>query len=69
MAKKAKKVKRKTAVTGRARAKKLTIRKESVRDRASAETRATRGAIVINTKALRGMVIDRSAASLFKRAR
>lgn len=69
MAKKAKKVKRKTVAAGRARAKKLTIRKESVRDRASAEARATRGAIVINTRALRGMVIDRSAASLFKRGR
>jgi hypothetical protein len=61
--------KRKTAVTGRSRAKKLTIKKEAVRDRASAEARATRGAIVINTKALRGMVIERSAASLFKRGR
>ena len=51
----------------RARSKKLSIKKESIRDRASAEPRTPRGAIVINTKALRGMVIERSAASLFKR--
>ena len=66
MAKKAKK-KKTTTAKRKVRAKRLTVKKESVRDRGSAETRATRGAIVINTKVLRGMVIDRSAASLFKR--
>jgi hypothetical protein len=68
-AKKAKRAKRKSAVIGRSTSKKLSIKKESVRDRASAEPRTPRGAIVINTKALRGMVIERSAASLFKRGR
>jgi len=67
MAKKAKKARRKSGAAGRARSKKLSIKKESIRDRASAEPRTPRGAIVINTKALRGMVIERSAASLFKR--
>ena len=65
----AKKAKRKPAAKGKARAKRLTIKKESVRDRTAAETRVPRGAIVINTKALRGMVIERSAASLFRRER
>ena len=67
MAKKAKKAKKKSTVTGRSTSKRLSIKKESVRQRASAEPRIPRGAIVINTKALRGMVIERSAASLFKR--
>jgi hypothetical protein len=68
MAKKAKKAKKKKGtVTGRSASKKLSIKKESVRHRTSAEPRVPRGAIVINTKALRGMVIERSAASLFKR--
>jgi len=67
MAKKAKKARKKSGAAGRSRSKKLSIKKESVRDRASAEPRTPRGAIVINTKALRGMVIERSAASLFKR--
>ena len=65
----AKKAKKKAAAKGRSRARKLAIKKESVRDLSSAETRALRGAIVINTKALRGMVIERSAASLLKRGR
>ncbi len=48
---------------------KLSVRKESVRARAAGGTRSTR-AIVIGTKALRGMVIDRSvASSLLKRGR
>ena len=65
----AKKAKRKVAAKGRARARKLSVRKESVRARATGGTRSTR-AIVISTKALRGMVIDRSvAASLLKRGR
>ena len=63
----AKKARKKSGAAGRSRSRKLSIKKESVRDRASAEPRTPRGAIVINTKALRGMVIDRSAASLFKR--
>jgi hypothetical protein len=63
----AKKARRKSGAAGRPRSKKLSVKKESVRDRASGEPRTPRGAIVINTKALRGMVIDRSAASLFKR--
>lgn len=67
MAKRAKKAKKKSTVTGRSASKKLSIKKESVRHRTSAEPRIPRGAIVINTKALRGMVIERSAASLFKR--
>jgi hypothetical protein len=67
MAKKAKKAKKKGTVTRRSASKKLSIKKESVRHRDSAEPRIPRGAIVINTKALRGMVIERSAASLFKR--
>ena len=58
----AKKARRRTASKGRARAKKLSIRKESVRARATGGTRSTR-AIVISTKGLRGMVIDRSVAS------
>ena len=58
----AKKAKRKVAAKGRARARKLSVRKESVRARATGGTRSTR-AIVISTKALRGMVIDRSVAS------
>jgi len=58
----AKKMKRKAASKGRARARKLSVRKESVRARATGGTRSTR-AIVISTKALRGMVIDRSVAS------
>ena len=67
MAKKAKKAKKKSTVTSRSASKKLSIKKESVRHRASGEPRIPRGAVVINTKALRGMVIERSAASLFKR--
>jgi len=48
---------------------KLSVRKESVRARTTGGTRSTR-AIVIGTKALRGMVIDRSvASSLLKRGR
>ena len=58
----AKKAKRKAASKGRARARKLSVRKESIRARATGGTRSTR-AIVISTKALRGMVIDRSVAS------
>jgi len=58
----AKKAKRKAASKGRSRARKLSVRKESVRARATGGTRSTR-AIVIGTKALRGMVIDRSVAS------
>jgi len=58
----AKKVKRKATSKGRARTRKLSVRKESVRARATGGTRSTR-AIVISTKALRGMVIDRSVAS------
>jgi len=51
------------------RRRKLSVRKESVRARATGGTRSTR-AIVISTKALRGMVIDRSvASSLLKRGR
>lgn len=65
----AKKAKKKATGKGKARGKKLAVRKESVRDRPSAETRALRGAIVINSKAMRGMVIDRSVASLLRRAR
>ena len=65
----AKKAKRKAASKGRSRARKLSVRKESVRARATGGTRSTR-AIVISTKALRGMVIDRSvASSLLKRGR
>ena len=65
----AKKAKRKAASKGRARARKLSVRKESIRARATGGTRSTR-AIVISTKALRGMVIDRSvASSLLKRGR
>jgi hypothetical protein len=67
MAKKAKKAKKKSTVTSRSASKRLSIKKESVRHRAAAEPRIPRGAIVINTKALRGMVIERAAASLFKR--
>lgn len=63
----AKKARKRSGAAGRSRSKKLSIKKESVRDRASAEPRTPRGAVVINTKALRGMVIERSAASLFKR--
>jgi hypothetical protein len=63
----AKKAKKKAAAKGTRGARKLTVKKESVRDRPSAATRAPRGAIVINSKAMRGMVIDRSVASLFKR--
>jgi hypothetical protein len=61
MAKKAKK----KAVKRTRRSSKLAVRKESVL--LSGEKRDTRGAIVINSKAVRGMVINRSAASLFKR--
>jgi hypothetical protein len=61
----AKKAKKKAAAKGRSRARKLSIRKESIRP--SAEKRITRGAIVINSRAVRGMVIERSVASLFKR--
>ena len=51
------------------RRRRLSVRKESVRARAIGGTRSTR-AIVISTKALRGMVIDRSvASSLLKRGR
>lgn len=64
----AKKAKRKVAAK-KPRARKLAIKKESVRERSAPETRATRGAIVISTKAMRGMVIDRAAAALFKRGR
>jgi hypothetical protein len=65
----AKKAKRKAAAKGRARAKRLSIRKESVRGRPAPGATSTR-AIVISTKAVRGMVIDRSAvSSLVKRGR
>jgi len=60
----AKRAKRKEAKRTR-RSRRLTVKKESVV--LSGEKRDTRGAIVINSKAVRGMVIDRSAASLFKR--
>jgi len=56
-------------VKARARTRRLAVKKEPVRDRPSAETRALRGAIVISSKAMRGMVIERSAASLLKRPR
>ena len=55
----------KKKATKRARASKLAVKKESVL--LAGEKRDTRGAIVINSKAVRGMVIERSAASLFKR--
>jgi hypothetical protein len=60
----AKRAKKKAAKRTR-RTRKLAVKKESVL--LSGEKRDTRGAIVINSKAVRGMVIDRSAASLFKR--
>jgi hypothetical protein len=60
----AKRAKKKAAKRTR-RSSKLAVRKESVV--LSGEKRDTRGAIVINSKAVRGMVINRSAASLFKR--
>ena len=60
----AKRAKKKEAKRTR-RSRKLAVKKESVV--LSGEKRDTRGAIVINSKAVRGMVIDRSAASLFKR--
>jgi hypothetical protein len=59
----AKRAKKKAAKRAR-RSTKLTVKKESVV--LSGEKRDTRGAIVINSKAVRGMVIDRSAASVFK---
>ena len=62
----AKRAKRKAAKRTR-RSSKLAVRKESVL--LSGEKRDTRGAIVINSKAVRGMVINRSAASLFKRGK
>jgi hypothetical protein len=62
----AKRAKKKEAKRTR-RSRKLAVKKESVV--LSGEKRDTRGAIVINSKAVRGMVIDRSAASLFKRGR
>lgn len=65
----AKKAKKKAVAKAKTRAGKLTVKKESVRDRPSAETRALRGAIVISSKAMRGMVIDRSAASQLTRSR
>jgi len=61
MAKRAKK----KATKRTRRSRKLAVKKESVL--LSGEKRDTRGAIVINSKSVRGMVIDRSAASLFKR--
>lgn len=65
----AKKAKRRAAAKGKSRAKSLSITKELVRARPSVDRRSTR-AIVIGTKAVRGMVIDRSAASsLLKRGR
>ncbi len=65
----ARKAKRKAAAKGKSRARRLSITKESVRARPSVDRRTTR-AIVIGTKAVRGMVIDRSAAaSLLKRGR
>jgi hypothetical protein len=60
----AKRAKKKAAKRTR-RTRKLAVKKESVL--LSGEKRDTRGAIVINSRAVRGMVIDRSAASLFKR--
>ena len=51
------------------RAKKLTVKKESLRARSSVDRGPVPNAIVINPKAVRGMVIDRSAVSLFKRAK
>jgi len=72
MAKRAKtrKAKRRAVAKGKTRARKrLSITKELVRARPSIDRPSTR-AIVISTKALRGMVIDRSAASaLLKRGR
>jgi len=72
MAKRAKtrKTKRRAVAKGKTRARRrLSITKELVRARPSVDRRSTR-AIVIGTKALRGMVIDRSAAaSLLKRGR
>jgi len=65
----AKKAKKRAVAKAKTRAGKLTVKKESVRDRPSAGTRALRGAIVISSKAMRGMVIDRSAASQLKRSR
>ncbi|HUO62357.1 MAG TPA: hypothetical protein VMT97_01545 [Terriglobales bacterium] len=65
MAKKAKKA----AAKARTRAGKLTVKKESVRDRPSAGARALPRAIVISSKAMRGMVIDRAAASQLRRSR
>jgi hypothetical protein len=61
MAKRAKK----KATKRTRRSRKLGVKKESVL--LSGAKRDTRGAIVINSKAVRGMVIERSAASLFKR--
>ena len=49
------------------KAKKLAVKKESVRDRVVIADVPIRNAIVINSKAIRGMVIDRSVGSLFKR--